>query len=127
MDARDLIGVLNRRSGRLPIIVRTAGLGERDLDSSSLTLVLLVDPEDEGRLSTEGLAAFGLLTKAEQEVADLLVRGYGTNEIAEKRDTALATTRGQIKAISSKFSCGSRLDLVRLAMMTKPPNSDRQE
>ena len=80
-----------------------------------------MDPEGEGRIDASGLAAFGVLSPAELEVCDLLVRGFETPAIAERRGTGLETARLQIKAAAAKLACRSRLDLVRLAMAARPP------
>ena len=117
----DLVGALQRRSGRLPLVVKAAPIREDDVSRATLVLLLVIDPEDERRLNADGLAAFGLLTDAELEVCTYLMRGAPTEEIADLRDTSLETTRGQIKSARAKLACDTRLDLVRLAMSTRPP------
>ena len=112
---------LPRREGRLPLVLRTAPVREPDLGPAMAVLVLVMDPEGEGRIDASGLAAFGVLSPAELEVCDLLVRGFETGAIAERRGTGLETARLQIKAAAAKLACRSRLDLVRLAMAARPP------
>ena len=124
--SRDLVLALERRSGKLPIIAKGAPLRSADIRAGeTLALLLFIDPEDETRISVEGLAAFGVLSPAEIEVCDLLVRGVPTKDIALRRDTSTETTRAQIKSATAKLLCTSRLDLVRLALSTRAPLADR--
>lgn len=123
-DSNALITSLPKRSGGRPLVAKAAPLRDQEFGAQNLSLVLIVDPADDKRLSADGLASFGLLTDAEQDVCNLLVKGFDTNEIAEHRDTTITTTRGQIKSLSSKLSCNSRLELVRLAMSSHVPLKD---
>ncbi len=116
-----LVSSLRRRSGQLPLVAKSAAIHSSDVSASTLVLLLIIDPEDETRLNAEGLAAFGMLTDAELEVCTHLIRGAPTEEIAERRSTSLETTRDQIKSARAKLACDSRLDLVRLALATRPP------
>ena len=109
---------LTRRSGRLPLVVHVAPIQGRNVGLGATVLVLVVDPEDGSRLNTKGIASFGLLTPAELEVCDLLVRGFETREIADQRGTQIQTTRDQIKLVAEKLNCHSRLEILRLAMAT---------
>ena len=110
-----------RRSGRLPLVARAAPVCERDLGPAMAVLLVVLDPEDGGRVDASGLSAFGVLSPAEVEVCDLLVRGFETPGIAERRGTGLETARDQIKSAAAKLACRSRLDLVRLAMASRAP------
>lgn len=112
---------LTRRSGKLPLVVRAIPLRDDDVQQETATMLVVLDPEDERRLTADGLKGFGLLTPAEHEVCQYLVRGIDTGDIAERRGTSIATTRTQIKGISAKLACRSRLDILRLAMATASP------
>lgn len=127
--AEELITTLTRRSGRLPFVAKTAPIRDKEFAHKrpQLTLLLLLDPEDQDRLNALGLAAFGVLSPAEIEVCTLLVQGFATTEIATLRDTTVNTTQGQIKAVSAKLACRSRLDLVRLAIATTAPVKHEKE
>jgi len=114
---------LPRGSGRQPLVVRTAPLSGGG--EAQLTMLLVLDPEDDRRFSSRGLAALRLLTPAELEVCDLLVRGLGTAQISERRATSSTTTRNQVKSAAAKLGCRTRLDLVRLAFATHVPVSER--
>lgn len=113
---------LRRRSGRLPFVVRSAPLRHGQIDSRQpdLSLLLVLDPEDRNRVSARGIGAFGALTRAELEICDLLVRGFAIPEIARIRDKSPETVRDQSKSIIAKLACRSRLDLLRLALVTSP-------
>ena len=84
-------------------------------------LLVVLDPDDSSQVSADGIAAMGLLSPAEAEICDLIVRGFSMTEIARHRDRSLETIRNQSKAVLAKTDCQSRLDLLRLAMMTRSP------
>ena len=126
--ARNLILALARRSGKHPVIVKAAPVRSSTIrPDETLSLLVFVDADDKSRLSADGLAAFGVLSPAEVEVCQFLVEGLQTEEIAERRDTGVETTRAQIKSASAKLLCSSRLDIVRLALSTRPPVRDRKD
>ncbi len=114
--------VLPRRAGRAPLLLRAAPASDPGRDGRhSAALVLVLDPEDEDRVSSEGLAAFGVLSPAELDICRHLVRGLATDEVARVRETSVETARGQVKSIRGKLGVRSRLDLLRLALATTPP------
>jgi DNA-binding CsgD family transcriptional regulator len=117
---------LNRRSGQLPLIARSFQIPGRDISqaTSSLVLLLVVDPTTPGRVTANGIRALGVLSKAELDICDLIVRGHGTAEIASLRGTTIQTATDQVKSALSKLGCATRLDIVRLAMATRPPGPD---
>lgn len=117
----DLITSLHRRSGRLPLVAKAAPVRDVEVDRATLALLVVIDPEDQRRLNASGLEAFDLLSPAELDVCEHIIRGTATEDIAKLRSTSLHTTRGQIKSSSAKLACKSRLDLVRLALSTRPP------
>ena len=112
---------LRRRSSRSPLVLSAAPIRDRDLGATTAILLIAIDPEDGTRLNARGLARLGVLSNAEIEVCDLLVRGFETTAIAERRGTQPETTRDQIKAAAAKLACRSRLDILRLAMVTATP------
>jgi DNA-binding CsgD family transcriptional regulator len=112
---------LRRRSGALPLLCWVAPLRSQDLGPLPLVLVLVLDPEEDNLLTAEGLRGFGLLSEAELSVCDYLVRGFETDQIADQRDASPETVRSQVKAAAAKLACRSRLDLVRLALASRPP------
>jgi DNA-binding CsgD family transcriptional regulator len=120
-----LCTTLPRKDGGSPLLLRAAPMRERQVSrDSSVALVVVLDPENESRISVDGLAAFNLLSPAELDVCRLLVRVIPTGEIAEHRSTGLETTRSQIKSAQAKLGCTSRLDLLRLALVTTAPFKD---
>lgn len=128
-DAADLIASLPRRSGRLPYIVKAAPIRSGDLSRrpKTLALLLLIDPEENGRIGANGLEAFGLLSPDELQVCDLLVRGMETTEIARTRDVSQEETNTHVRTLTSKLAVRSRMDLVRLAMATHAPIRKEQK
>lgn len=50
----------------------------------------------------------GLLTPAEQAVADLLLRGHSNAEIAERRGVSARTVANQVARVLEKLGVGSR-------------------
>lgn len=115
---------VERRSGGPAYLVTVSAvadpLAELEPDFRS-ALVFVVDPEDSDGLTAEGITAMGLLTEAENEVTQLLVRGASTKEIAERRQVAEETVRRQIKSVLAKLNCRSRSDVIRLALATRLP------
>jgi DNA-binding CsgD family transcriptional regulator len=116
---RDSLVALPRGIER-PLLARVFSITGTGVEGAG-ACVLLVDPDDPVRLDASGIAALELLTAAEAEVVSLLVRGAGTVEIAERRDTTPETTRGQIRSAGAKLGCRTRVDLLRLAMATRAP------
>ena len=125
-DPKAALCALSRRSGRLPYVVRGAPIRADRIDRKGglLALLLVLDPDDEGRVTARGLGALGILTRAELEVCELLVRGFSLTEIAQIRDKSPETIKDQSKSVIAKLVCRSRLDLVRLALATNPPLRD---
>jgi DNA-binding CsgD family transcriptional regulator len=116
-----LATALPRRSGRVPLLLRAAPVNDPGRDRpQGVALVLALDPEDDTGLSSEGFAAFGLLSPAELDVCRHLVRGLDAGGIAQARETSVETARGQVKTIRAKLGVASRLELLRLALATTP-------
>ncbi len=113
-----------RRSSPLPLVLHAAPVSEKELGPATAVLLVALDPEDDRRLNTRGLAAFEVLTPSELEVCEFVIRGYETGTISTRRDTSRDTTRDHIKAATAKLSCRSRLDLLRLAMASSTPLRD---
>ena len=118
----ELSTLLPRRDDGAPLLLRVAPVRESEVGAGAMqAMVLVLDPDDTTRLTADGLAGFGLLSQAELDVCAHLIRGLGTEDIAEQRDTTLETARSQIKAAQQKLGCRSRLDLLRLAVVSSPP------
>ena len=112
----------SRQSGRRAYVVRTIPLQLAERRARQVyALLVVLDPDDSSQVSADGIAAMGLLSPAEAEICDLIVRGFSMTEIAQHRDRSLETIRNQSKAVLAKTDCQSRLDLLRLAMMTRSP------
>jgi len=59
------------------------------------------------------------LTKAEQEVLELVAEGYSNQEISDRLNKAKSTTDTQLKSILAKAMVKNRTQLVRIASQTK--------
>jgi DNA-binding CsgD family transcriptional regulator len=68
-------------------------------------------------------AALELLTRAEREVARLVLRGYSNAEIAARRDVSRATVQTQLEAIYRKLGVASRGELCALSRAGKAPRT----
>lgn len=112
---------LRRLSGALPLVVKSVQIRDAELAREPVIMLMVLDPEDCHRLNARGLEAFGLLTDAELEVCELLVRGHTTTDISDTRNTSVETTKSQIKSTAAKLNCASRMDILRLAMATRLP------
>ncbi|WP_299503266.1 helix-turn-helix transcriptional regulator [uncultured Roseobacter sp.] len=116
--ANELTLVLPRRSGKLPLIIRSLPVKERQLQKETAALLVCLDPQDRDQVNAKGLLEFDLLTDAEAEVCNLLIQGLTAREISERRSTSVETTRTQVKSTQAKLFCRNRLDLLRLAIAT---------
>lgn len=78
------------------------------------TLALIVDqPERQPTTADRLRQGFGL-TAAEAEVALKLAEGFGTDEIAAKRNASRNTVRNQIQTLLFKMDARSRGDVIRI-------------
>lgn len=112
----------SRQGGRPAYVVRSIPLQLAERRTRRVyALLVVLDPEDSSQVSADGIAAMGRLSPAEAEICELIVRGLPLTEIAQRRDRSVETIRNQSKAVLAKMDCRSRLDLLRLAMMTKSP------
>jgi len=84
-------------------------------ESNRCFLLIIVDPERNSIVDTDGVKKVFQLTDAEQHVAKLIVDGYSNNEMSEIRVVSSETIKAQVKSIFNKTSCRQRSDLVRLA------------
>ena len=112
---------LRRLSGALPLVVKSVQIRDAEIAREPVIMLMVLDPEDCHRLNARGLEAFGILTDAELEVCELLVRGHTTTDISDTRNTSVETTKSQIKSTAAKLNCASRMDILRLAMATRLP------
>ncbi len=84
-------------------------------------MVMIIDPENLPRFSTNPVAKIFGLTVAEADVAELLVTGTPLGEIAEIRGVSLETIRTQSKRIHAKVGTRTRAELVRKTVNVSPP------
>ena len=68
---------------------------------------------------------FGL-SRAEDNVCQLLVEGYTTEEIAEVRSVSPITVKNQVKAVLAKTNNRSRSALIRQALSINLPVDERE-
>ena len=118
-----------KRDGELPWLLEVFPLSNIDGEMTSPfrgAAVFITDPARKDIISTEGLAALFGLTKAENEVCEMLTNGLRVTEVAEERNTSVDTTRSQITTLFSKTDTSSQSDLVRLALKVNLP-VDRPE
>jgi DNA-binding CsgD family transcriptional regulator len=73
-------------------------------------VAVVLEPADRAELMPLLVALHGL-TERERDVAELLVAGLGTDEIASRLHISRHTLRDYIKAIFAKVGVGSRPEL----------------
>ncbi|MEM6899086.1 MAG: LuxR C-terminal-related transcriptional regulator [Pseudomonadota bacterium] len=113
---------LAHKDSESSLILQTIAIKDRQVAyDARVAMVIILDPKDEARLNVDGLESFGVLSAAEIEVCRLLIRGYSTDQIAERRSSSVNTVRTQIKSVQAKLSCQSRLDVQRLALVSSSP------
>lgn len=79
-----------------------------------IILVSKVTPDWPAHEMTKLLTDAFALSPSEIEICALIADGQGAAQIAETRDSALATVRTQIKRTMAKTSCSTQAELVRL-------------
>lgn len=109
-----------RPSGKRPLQMIATPLPETHRQRAQADLLLLVtDPEKPANFPDDVLRALYSLTPAEIEVANGLLMGYSSEEIACLRRISASTVRQQIKSLLSKTGTSRQSDMVRL-LMTLP-------
>jgi DNA-binding CsgD family transcriptional regulator len=82
----------------------------KDAGQAAARVAVVLEPADRASLVPLLLALHGL-TGREREVAELLVTGLSTDEIAQRLSISMHTLRDHIKAIFAKVGVGSRPEL----------------
>jgi DNA-binding CsgD family transcriptional regulator len=123
LDSEKLLTV-RRKSDRDDYILTIAPMRdpENALDAHFRgAIVYAVDPANVSIISTQGMAEIYGLTRAEDEVCQMLVEGLNTGEIVERRGVSPETVRSQIKRIMNKTRVQNRAMLIRLALSINLP------
>lgn len=108
---------LARPSGKRPLqLIATPLPEEHRLRSHADLLLVVTDPEQPSNLTDAALQALYHLTPAEAEVANGLLLGYSSEEIACLRRVSASTVRQQIKSLLSKTGTSRQSEMVRLLM-----------
>ena len=114
--------ILQRHSANAPYLVEISPLYEETIIGRVVGLmVIMIDPDYRKIISTRGMKEMFGLTKAEDNVCQLLVDGYSTSEIAEARNVSPITVKNQIKTILDKTGKRTRSDLIRQALTINLP------
>jgi DNA-binding CsgD family transcriptional regulator len=104
---------LDRPSGKAPFQLLAMPLPEAQRKSTRADLLLLVtNPDKPANFPDEVLRALFRFTPAETEVANGLLMGYSTEEIACLRHVSTGTVRQQIKAMMSKTGSGRQSEMI---------------
>ena len=104
---------LLRRSGGSRVGVLLAPLPPDFLDGSRMWVATL-GPSPDPSVVPFGIRGLFGLTPAETEIAQLLLKGASSREIARRRGTRIQTVQGQIKMVLQKTGSSTRSGLVRL-------------
>ena len=108
---------LQRTSEKRPLQVIATPLPETHRGHSGSDLLLLVtDPEKPSNFPDDLLRALYDLTPTEIEVANGLMMGYSSQEIASLRRVSTGTVRQQVKCMLNKSGTSRQSDMVRLFM-----------
>lgn len=114
--------VLDRRSSRSPYLVEITPLFEPTVIGPVTGLmVIVIDPDNRKIVSTKGMRTIYGLSKAEDNVCQLLVEGHTAAEIAEVRNVSPVTVKNQINAVLSKTDSRNRSELIRQALSINLP------
>lgn len=85
----------------------------RDADGAPTRTAVVLEPAERSRIAGLLLTLYGL-TGREREVAELLIRGLATDEVAERLTISRHTVRDHVKAIFAKVGVSSRPELTAL-------------
>ena len=89
-------------------------------------MLIVIDPDYRKIVSTQGMKQIFGLSRAEDNVCQLLVEGYTTEEIAEVRSVSPITVKNQVKAVLAKTNNRSRSALIRQALSINLPVDERE-
>lgn len=117
---RSLICV--RPSGKRPYVIHVLPSHCRNADESGqpMTLVLIIDPEDEPEPPAVLLRRLYHLTEAEADVALHVMHGADLKEISEQLSVSLTTVRTHLHHIFYKTDTHRQAELVRLLLVLSP-------
>lgn len=85
----------------------------RDASGAPARTAVVLEPAERSRIAGLLLTLYGL-TGREREVAELLIRGLATDEVAERLTISRHTVRDHVKAIFQKAGVSSRPELTAL-------------
>jgi DNA-binding CsgD family transcriptional regulator len=109
--------LLQRPSGKTPLQLLACPLPPAQRKASNADILLLVtDPARPIQFPDDTLRALYNLTPAETEVANGLLMGYSSKEIAMLRRVSVGTTRQQVQRMMDKTGTTRQTDMVRLFM-----------
>jgi DNA-binding CsgD family transcriptional regulator len=112
------------RGRRVPLSLLVAplvGAGVSRTPDQPAAVLFVVDPEQPGQRWRKYLEDFYGLTRAEADVAVLLLQGIGVSDIARRRRTSFNTARTHLKRVFDKLGVHSQAELVRLLLSGGPP------
>ncbi len=96
-------------------------LGRRDARSQLVVVELATSSDQSDWVAMRAFAQTFSLTTVEAEIADLVVRGLSSKEIATLKGRALADIRLALKQVLRKTRCKHQAELMRLVMTLCPP------
>lgn len=113
---------VHRASGARPLQVMAVPLSESQrCDSRGDLLLLVADPAKLVSFPDNLLHSLFNFTPVETEVANGLLMGYSSEEIACLRGVCVSTVRQQIKSMLSKTGTSRQSEMIRLFMTLPPP------
>jgi DNA-binding CsgD family transcriptional regulator len=108
---------LERPSGKPNLQLLVCSMPDPQRASTGADLLLMVtDPEAPVKFPDELLRTIYEFTPVETEVANGLLMGYTTDEIANLRRVSVGTVRQQLKKMMEKTATARQSDMVRLFM-----------
>ncbi|MEQ8710899.1 MAG: helix-turn-helix transcriptional regulator [Rhodospirillales bacterium] len=95
-------------------------------DPGDLIFITVFDPSSHLALALDKLATLAGLTKSETEVAELILDGRSTDQIAVIRNVKVGTVQNQVKSVLAKTGSRSRIQLLRKAIgIVLPGENDK--
>jgi len=115
---------VDRPSGKPPylLIINPIIDANAELEAGlKCAFIFVADPSVSKNISIDGLTKLGRLTKTEAAICKMLVDGFCTAHMVERRNVSENTLRKQIGIILNKLHCNSRIGLLRMAIDTRLP------
>lgn len=121
---RDSLVSISRKSLKDKFLVEVLPIGDGKLafgEKIQGAIIFIIDPEDPGKVSIDGMKKIYNLTSSEAEICHYIVEGKTNNEIAEIRNVSPETIKSQSISSFNKTITKNRSELIKRALAINLP------